>query len=158
MANPPRPARAAAAPGAARLEILPGIAVPEAELRERFIHAGGPGGQHVNNVATAVQLRFDVAGTTALPDAVKARLVQFAGRRLTAEGELVIDARTHRTREANRREARARLIALLRRAALPPLPRRATTPSPAKRAARLRAKQRRAQLKQNRRRPDQGTD
>ncbi len=154
MARPPRPAAARVVAGAPRLEVLPGIAIPERELHERFIHAGGPGGQNVDHVATAVQLRFDVAASPTLPEAIKRRLRRLAGRRLTAEGVLVIEARRFRARERNRLDARARLVALLRRAAAAPRPRRPTKPSRAVRARRLQAKRARAEVKQRRRPPN----
>ena len=91
------------------LEITPDLAIPDDELDERFIQASGPGGQNVNKVATAVQLRFDAAGSRALPPEVRERLLRAAGSRLTADGALLITARRFRTQEANRRDARARL-------------------------------------------------
>jgi ribosome-associated protein len=109
--------------------------------------ASGPGGQNVNKVASAVQLRFDVRRSPSLPDEVRARLERLAGRRLTQDGVLVIDARRHRTRERNREDALERLAALIRKAAVPPVPRRPTRPSAAARRRRLEAKARRGTIK-----------
>src|SRR5487761_1678026 len=100
------------------IEVCAGIVLDEAELQESFIRASGPGGQNVNKVATAVQLRFDVRGCPTLPEAVKARLARLAGRRLTKEGVLVLMAHRHRTRERNRADAVERLLALVRAAAV----------------------------------------
>jgi ribosome-associated protein len=122
------------------------IAIDEREIEESFIRASGPGGQNVNKLATAVQLRFDVA-RSALPPEVRARLVRLAGRRLTGEGVLVITAQRHRTQARNRDDARARLVDLIRRAAAVPTPRRATRPPASARRKRLDGKKRRAGLK-----------
>jgi ribosome-associated protein len=122
------------------------IAIDERELEESFIRASGPGGQNVNKLATAVQLRFDVARSALSPE-VRARLVGLAGRRMTAAGVLVITAQRHRTQARNRDDARERLIELIRRAAAPPVPRRPTrTPAHARRE-RLATKKRRSGLK-----------
>jgi ribosome-associated protein len=122
------------------------IAIDEREIEESFIRASGPGGQNVNKLATAVQLRFDVA-RSALPPEVRARLVRLAGRRLTGEGVLVITAQRHRTQARNRDDALERLIDLVRRAAVAPAPRRPTRPPASARRKRLDSKKRRAGLK-----------
>jgi ribosome-associated protein len=122
----------------------------ESELQEAFVRAPGPGGQNVNKVASAVQLRFDVAASPSLPEDVRERLRRLAGRRLTAAGVLVIEAHRYRTQLRNREDARERLFALIRQAAVPPKPRKATKPSAAGRERRLREKRLRAQVKRTR--------
>ena len=129
------------------------LALDERELSETFIRASGPGGQNVNKVASAAQLRFDLLGSPSLPEPVKARLARFAGSRLTEDGVIVITARRFRSQERNREDARERLIALIRRAAEPPKPRRKTRPSAAQREERLAAKARRSALKRRRTAP-----
>ena len=128
------------------LTITPSFAVPEDQLDERFVRASGPGGQHVNKVATAVELRFSVPGSS-LPDDVKARLAGLAGKRINADGVILIDSREHRTQAGNREAARNRLAALIRQAFRRPRPRRATAPTKASRERRLEAKTRRADVK-----------
>jgi ribosome-associated protein len=108
------------------IQITNTIALAETELHETFIRASGPGGQNVNKVATAVQLRFDARHSPSLPDNVRARLIRIAGKRVNAEGVLVITAQRFRTQEQNRADARARLIALIRQAAILPKTRRKT--------------------------------
>lgn len=129
------------------IRITGSIAIDESELDERFIRASGPGGQNVNKLASAVQLRFDVRGSPSLPDDVRARLERLAGKRLTREGVLVISAQRHRTQERNRQDARDRLVDLIRRAAVTPIPRRATKPTAGSRERRLESKKRRASIK-----------
>lgn len=123
------------------------VSIDERAIEERFVQATGPGGQHVNKVATAVQLRFDVAGARGLPAAVCRRLARLAGRRMTKDGVLVIVARRFRSRQRNRDDAMRRLLSLVRQAARPPRPRLATRPPPSVDARRLDAKRRRARLK-----------
>lgn len=124
-----------------------GLFLDEGELDEVFVRAAGPGGQNVNKLSTAVQLRFDVRRSPSLPADVRARLERLAGRRLTDAGVLLITARTHRTQAANRKDARDRLVDLIRLAAHAPRPRKATRPSASARAERLHAKSRRAAVK-----------
>jgi ribosome-associated protein len=126
------------------------ITLDGSELSESFIRASGPGGQNVNKVASAVQLRFDIRRSPSLPTPVRERLERIAGRRVSQEGVLVITARRFRSQERNRNDALHRLIDLIRRAASPPAPRRPTRPSAAARERRLAAKTRRARLKQQR--------
>ncbi len=123
------------------------ISIDEREIEESFVRASGPGGQNVNKLATAVQLRFDVRGSPSLPAEVRARLERLAGARLSREGVLVITAQRHRTQARNRQDALDRLVELIRRAAFAPRPRRPTMPSWASRERRVEAKKRRAGLK-----------
>jgi ribosome-associated protein len=123
------------------------ISVDEAELEESFVRASGPGGQNVNKLSTAVQLRFDVRRSPSLPNEVAVRLMRLAGSRLTKDGILVITAQNQRTQEGNRRDARDRLIALIRQAAIVPRKRRPTKPSKAAKAKRLEGKKRRSSIK-----------
>jgi len=134
----------------ARIPITDGISIDEDELSESFVLASGPGGQNVNKVSSAVQLRFDVAHSPSLRDDVRARLIRLSGNRLTKDGVLVILARAHRTQERNRAEARAKLVELIARAATPPKPRKATKPTFASKRRRLESKIARARLKRTR--------
>jgi ribosome-associated protein len=129
------------------IRITPSISIGAGELEEHFIRASGPGGQNVNKLASAVQLRFDVRRSPSLPDDVRARLERLAGRRLTREGVIVINAQRHRTQERNREDARERLVDLIRRAAVAPVPRRATKPTAGARERRLESKKRRSSIK-----------
>ena len=122
------------------------ISIDERELEESFVRASGPGGQNVNKVSTAVQLRFDVTNST-LPDEVRVRLRTLAGRRLSNDGVLVIVAATHRTQERNRAAARERLADLIRRAAERPVPRRKTRPPKSSKRQRLETKKHRSHVK-----------
>jgi ribosome-associated protein len=123
-------------------------AIPDADLQFQFVRASGPGGQNVNKVATAAQLRFDLAGTVALSPSVKARLRVLAGRRLAADGTLLINARNQRTQEGNRREALERLQDLISRASVEPKTRRATRPTFGSKQRRLDGKTQHKRLKQ----------
>ena len=127
------------------------LTIDERELEESFIQASGPGGQNVNKVATAVQLRFDVRHSPSLSPEVRARLWKLAGRRITQDGILLIVAREHRTQERNRAEARAKLVELLKAATVQPRARKATKPSKASQQKRLESKSRRAGIKKLRR-------
>ena len=127
------------------------IRLDESEIEESFIRASGPGGQNVNKVASAVQLRLDLVHSPSLPAAVRERAVRLGGRRVTRDGVLVIAAQRYRTQERNRRDAIERLVALIRRAAIPPTPRYKTRPTAAAERRRREAKTRRAALKAQRR-------
>jgi len=131
------------------LRVTPNIVILDHELDERFVRASGPGGQNVNKVSTAVELRFDVAGSS-LPEEVKARVIALAGKRVTADGVLLIDSREHRTQAQNRTAARDRLAGLLRRAAARPKSRKKTRPTKAAWERRLAAKVQRARVKAGR--------
>ena len=132
------------------LQITPTLAIPDAELVERFVRSGGPGGQNVNKVSTAVELRFDVARSPSLPEAVRARLLARRDRRLADEGVLVLSAQRFRTQERNREDARERLGALIAAATVAPKKRIATKPTKGAKERRLGAKRERATVKRQR--------
>jgi ribosome-associated protein len=134
------------------IPVTPALALDERDLEERFIRAAGPGGQNVNKVSTAVELRFRVNGYSELPEDVRARLERLAGRRLTLEGEIVIRADEHRTQDRNRAEALARLVALVEQATHRPKPRKKTKVPHAQKLKRLEGKSRRGDVKAKRRR------
>jgi ribosome-associated protein len=132
------------------IRISQNIVLDENEIQEEFVRASGPGGQNVNRVATAVQLRFDVVNSASLPEDVRRRLLRLGGRRITRDGILIIDARRFRTQERNRKDALERLIGLVKKAAETPKPRHKTKPTSASKRKRLEAKRRRGRIKQQR--------
>jgi len=127
------------------------IGIDEREVQQEFIRSSGPGGQNVNKVATAVKLRFDVMNSRSLPDDVRRRLIRLAGRRMTEDGVLIIDARRFRTQERNRQDSMRRLVELIRKAAEKPKPRRRTKPTLASKRKRLETKRHRSVIKRMRR-------
>ena len=140
------------------IRITDSIAIDESEIEQDFIRASGPGGQHVNKAATAVQLRFDVAHSPSLPDAMRKRLSRLAGKRMTDDGVLIIEAKRFRTQERNRQDAVERLVELIRKASQSPKTRRKTKPSRAAREQRLKEKRRRSQIKRSRQSPSSDQD
>ena len=135
------------------IRITDQIALDPEEIEETFLRAGGPGGQNVNKVSTAVQMRFDVRHSPSLPEALRSRTERLAGRRLTKDGVIVITAARFRSQERNREDALARLVELLQKAAERPRPRRATRPTRAAKERRLKSKTERGSIKKLRRRP-----
>jgi len=129
------------------IRITDDISIDEREIEESFVRSSGPGGQNVNKLSTAVQLRFDVRRSPSLPNDVALRLMRLAGKRMTKDGVIVLIAQSHRTQERNRADALERLVALIREAAIRPTPRRATKPTKASREKRLEGKKLRSGIK-----------
>lgn len=132
------------------LEITPSLSIDERELQLDFVRASGPGGQNVNKVATAVQLRFDVRGSTCLPEEVKTRLIRLGGSRVTVDGVLILEAKRHRTQEQNKADALERFVELVQKATVKPKARRKTRPTRAAKEERLKGKKIRAEIKKTR--------
>src|SRR3954465_5207538 len=132
---------------AAMIRVTDSISLDDSEIEESFVRSSGPGGQNVNKLSTAVQLRFDVRGSPSLPNDVAIRLMRLSGKRLTKDGVLVIVAQNHCTQERNRAEALERFVMLIRQAAVRPIPRRATKPTKASREKRLEGKKIRSNIK-----------
>jgi len=135
------------------IQVTSSIAIDESEIVESFVRASGPGGQHVNKVSTAVELRFDARRSPSLPNDVAVRLMRAAGSRLTQDGVLVLVAQEHRSQKRNREEALARLLQMIREAAVVPAKRRPTKPTKASKERRLASKERRSSVKAGRGRP-----
>jgi ribosome-associated protein len=135
------------------IRVSPSISLSESELQFDFIRASGPGGQNVNKVSTAVQVRFDVNGSDALPEGVRQRLIKLAGSRMTNDGVLILTARRHRTQERNKQDGIDRLVQMIQEAASPPRRRKKTRPTRASKERRLKAKKARGDTKQGRNRP-----
>ena len=134
------------------------LSIDESEIKEDFIRSSGPGGQKVNKVSTAVQLRFNVVRSSSLPEEVRERLIRLAGKRITEEGDIVIDARRFRTQDRNRQDARDRLVALIRKAAVKPKPRIKTRPTASSKRRRLEDKRHRSEIKRMRQSPSGNKD
>jgi ribosome-associated protein len=130
--------------------VTPTLQIDESELQFEYIRASGPGGQNVNKVATAVQMRFNIANSPSLASDVKGRLIRLAGKRVNADGVLIIEARRFRTQEANREDALQRFIELVRKSLQPPKPRKKTKPTAASRAKRLQEKKHKGNIKRTR--------
>ena len=132
------------------IQITPSNQIDERELQLEYVRASGPGGQNVNKVATAVQLRFDITNSPSLASDIKGRLIQLAGNRVNTDGILLIEAKRFRTQEANREDAIQRFVELVRRSIVPPKPRRKTKPTTASKEKRLKEKKQRGDKKKNR--------